>query len=123
MQITDIKTYVLKMDFKVKIGSMPRLQASGLFTNLKTDEGIDRWALSHWNLSNLAQKQFIDEALRRLVLHKDPFMVEEIFHDSPPDEPYFKRINAVRVPKTALTWIKSDYTDTILQTARSVIHS
>jgi L-alanine-DL-glutamate epimerase-like enolase superfamily enzyme len=81
MQITDIKTYVLKMDFKVKIGSMPRLQASGLYTNLKTDEGIDGWALTHWNLSNLAQKQFIDDALRKLVLNKDPFMVEEIFHN------------------------------------------
>lgn len=81
MQITDIKTYVLKMDFKVKIGSMPRLQASGLYTNIKTDEGIEGWALSHWNLSNLAQKQFIDEALKRLVLNKDPFMVEEIFHE------------------------------------------
>ena len=81
MQITDIKTYVLKMDFKVKIGSMPRLQASGLYTNLKTDEGIDGWALTHWNLSNMALKQFIDEALKRLVLNKDPFMVEEIFHE------------------------------------------
>ncbi|MHA1478881.1 MAG: mandelate racemase/muconate lactonizing enzyme family protein, partial [Promethearchaeota archaeon] len=81
MQITDIKTYVLKLDFKVKIGSMPRLQASGLYTNLKTDEGIEGWALTHWNLSNLAQKQFIDDALKRLVLNKDPFMVEEIFHE------------------------------------------
>jgi len=81
MIITDIKTYVLQMDFKIKIGSMPRLQASGLYTNLKTDEGIEGWALTHWNLSNLAQKNFIDEALRRLVLNKDPFMVEEIYHE------------------------------------------
>jgi len=81
MIITDIQTYVLQMDFKVKIGSMPRLQASGLYTNLKTDEGIEGWALTHWNLSNLAQKNFIDEALRRLVLKKDPFMVEEIYHE------------------------------------------
>ncbi len=81
MQITDVKTYVLKLDFKVKIGSMPRLQASGLYTNLKTDEDIEGWALTHWNLSNLAQKQFIDEALKRLVLNKDPFMVEKIFHE------------------------------------------
>lgn len=81
MQITDIKTYVLKLDFKIKIGSMPRFQASGLFTNLKTDEGIDGWALSHWNLSNIAQKHFVDEAMKRLVLNKDPFMVEEIFHE------------------------------------------
>jgi D-galactarolactone cycloisomerase len=81
MQITEINTYVLQMDFKVKIGSMPRLQASGLYTNLKTDEGIEGWALTHWNLSNLAQKNFIDQALRKLVLKKDPFMVEEIYHN------------------------------------------
>ena len=43
MQITDVKTYILQLDFKIKIGSMPRLQASGLYTNLKTDEGIDGW--------------------------------------------------------------------------------
>lgn len=81
MQITDVKTYLLELDFKIKIGSMPRFKATGLYTNLITDEGIDGWALSHWNLSNVAQKQFIDEALRRLVLKKDPFMVEEIFQN------------------------------------------
>ncbi len=81
MIITDVKTYLLELDFKIKIGSMPRFKASGLYTNLKTDEGIDGWALSHWNLSNLAQKHFIDEALKKLVLKKDPFMVEEIFHE------------------------------------------
>jgi L-alanine-DL-glutamate epimerase-like enolase superfamily enzyme len=81
MLITEVNTFVLHMDFKIKIGSMPRFQASGLYTNLKTDEGIDGWALSHWNLSNLAQKHFIDEALRKLVLNKDPFMVEEIYNE------------------------------------------
>ncbi|NHJ26292.1 MAG: mandelate racemase/muconate lactonizing enzyme family protein, partial [Candidatus Lokiarchaeota archaeon] len=81
MQITEVNTYVLQMDFKIKIGSMPRFQASGLYTNLKTDEGIDGWALSHWNLSNLAQKHLIDETLRKIILNKDPFMVEEIYHE------------------------------------------
>lgn len=80
MKITDLKTYLLELDFKIKIGSMPRLKATGLYTNIKTDDEIDGWALSHWNLSNLAQKQFIDEALKSLVLKKDPFMVEEIYH-------------------------------------------
>jgi len=60
---------------------MPRFDVTGLYINLITDEGIDGWALSHWNLSNLAQKQFIDEALRKLVVKKDPFMVDEIYHD------------------------------------------
>ena len=81
MIITDVKTYLLELDFKFKIGSMPRIKASGLYTNIITDEGIDGWALSHWNLSNLAQKQFIEEGLKRLVVKKDPFMVEEIFHE------------------------------------------
>jgi len=81
MQITDVKTYLLELDFKIKIGSMPRFKATGLYTNIITDEGIDGWALSHWNLSNLAQKQFVEEALKSLILKKDPFMIEEIFHD------------------------------------------
>jgi D-galactarolactone cycloisomerase len=81
MQITDVKTYLLELDFKIKIGSMPRFKATGLYINIITDEGIDGWALSHWNLSNLAQKQFIEEALKSLILKKDPFMIEEIFHD------------------------------------------
>ena len=81
MQITEVNTYVLQMDFKIKLGSMPRFQASGLYTNLKTDEGVEGWALSHWNLSNLGQKQLIDETLKKLVLNKDPFMVEDIYHE------------------------------------------
>ena len=81
MIITDVKTYVLELDFKIKIGSMPALKATGLYINIKTDEDIDGWALSHWNLSNNAQKQFIDEALTRLLLNKDPFMSEEIFNE------------------------------------------
>ncbi|MHA1195988.1 MAG: mandelate racemase/muconate lactonizing enzyme family protein [Promethearchaeota archaeon] len=80
MIITDVKTYLLQLDFKIKIGSMPALKATGLYVNIKTDEGIDGWGLSHWNLSNTAQKQFIDEALRRLLLKKDPFMTEEIYN-------------------------------------------
>jgi len=80
MKITDINTHLLELDFKIKIGSMPRFKATGLYINIKTDENIDGWALSHWNLSNAAQKQFIDEALSRLILNKDPFMTEDIFH-------------------------------------------
>lgn len=80
MKIIDLKTHLLELDFKIKIGSMPRFKATGLYINLITDEDIDGWALSHWNLSNLAQKFFIEEALKKLVIKKDPFMIEEIFH-------------------------------------------
>ncbi len=81
MIITEVKTYLLELDFKIKIGSMPLFKATGLYINLKTDEGIDGWALAHWNLSNAAQKKFIEEALSKLVIRKDPFMVEDIFHE------------------------------------------
>ncbi len=80
MKITEIKTHLLELNFKIKIGSMPRFKATGLYINVKTDQGIDGWGLSHWNLSNAAQKQFIDEALGRLLLNEDPFMTEQIFH-------------------------------------------
>lgn len=81
MQITEINTHLLELDFKIKIGSMPRFKATGLYVNIKTDEGIDGWALSHWNLSNEAQKRFIDDIMGKLVLKKDPFMTEEIFNE------------------------------------------
>jgi len=80
MEITDVKTYLLELDFKIKIGSMPRFKATGLYINILTDEGIDGWALSHWNLSNAAQKVFVEEALKKLLIRKDPFMTEEIFN-------------------------------------------
>ncbi|MFX1476822.1 MAG: mandelate racemase/muconate lactonizing enzyme family protein [Promethearchaeota archaeon] len=81
MEITDVKTYLLELDFKIKIGSMPRFKATGIYINILTDEGIDGWALSHWNLSNAAQKIFIDEVLKKMLIHKDPFMTEDIFHN------------------------------------------
>lgn len=81
MIITDVKTHLLELDFKIKIGSMPRFNATGLYINILTDEGIDGWALSYWNLSNAAQKVFIEEALKRMLIRKDPFMTEDIFHE------------------------------------------
>ena len=80
MIITDVKTYVLSLDFTFKLGAMPPFKATGLYINIKTDEDIEGWALAHWNLSNAAQKIFIDEALRRFLINKDPFMVEDIYH-------------------------------------------
>ena len=80
MKITELKTYVLILDFKFKIGAMPPLQASGVLINIKTDEDIDGWGLAHFNLSNNAQKVFIDEALSRILINKDPFMVEDIYN-------------------------------------------
>ena len=79
MKIKEVKTHLLELDFKIKIGSMPRFKATGLYINLITDEGIEGWGLSHWNLSNLAHKVFVDEVLSKLLLKKDPFMTEDIF--------------------------------------------
>jgi len=81
MQITDIKTHLVQLNFSIKIGSMPRFKASGLYTQIITDEDIEGWALSHWNLSNLAQKQFIDDALSKLLINKDPFMTDAIYNE------------------------------------------
>lgn len=81
MKITDVQTHLLELNFKIRIGSMPAFKATGLYINIKTDSDIEGWALSHWNLSNAAQKRFIDDALKRMLLRKDPFMVEQIYHD------------------------------------------
>ncbi len=82
MIITEVNTYVVQLEaLTIKIGSMPRFKASGLYIRLKSDEGHEGWALVHWNLSNNALKTFIDEALQKLVLKKDPFMREQIYWD------------------------------------------
>jgi len=74
-----VKTYLLELDFKIKLGSMPRFKATGLYINILTDDGIDGWALSHWNLSNAAQKVYVEGVLKKLLVRKDPFMTEDIF--------------------------------------------
>ena len=81
MIITDVKTHLIELDFKIKIGSMPRFKASGLYTQIITDEGIEGWALSHWNLSNAAQKRFIDDFLAKVLINKDPCMTDAIYND------------------------------------------
>ncbi|TFG21693.1 MAG: mandelate racemase/muconate lactonizing enzyme family protein [Promethearchaeota archaeon] len=81
MIITDVKTHLIQLDFSIKIGSMPRFKASGLYTQIITDEGIEGWALSHWNLSNMAQKQFIDDFIAKVLINKDPFMTDAIYND------------------------------------------
>ncbi|HME54837.1 MAG TPA: mandelate racemase/muconate lactonizing enzyme family protein [Candidatus Lokiarchaeia archaeon] len=82
MIITEVNTYVVELSaVTMKIGSMPRFKASGLYINIKTDEGFEGWSVVHWALSSNALKVFIDEALRKIVLKKDPFMNEEIFWD------------------------------------------
>jgi len=81
MIITEVNSFLVRLDFKIKIGSMPRFKADGLYINLKTDEGIEGWALSHWNLSNAAQKVYFNDVLKKFLINKDPFMTEAIFND------------------------------------------
>jgi L-alanine-DL-glutamate epimerase-like enolase superfamily enzyme len=80
MIITEVKTYLMVLDFKFKIGAMPTIKASGLFVNIKTDEDIDGWGLAHWNLSNAGAQKLIDDFIGRLLINEDPFMVEKIYH-------------------------------------------
>ncbi len=81
MQIVEVKTHLLELGIKVKIGSMPTFKNSGIYTQIITDEGIDGWALSHWAPSDAAQKRFIDDFLGKFLLKKDPFMVDAIYNE------------------------------------------
>ena len=42
MITNDVKTYFLEHDFKIKIRSMPRFKITWLYTNLITDDGIEK---------------------------------------------------------------------------------
>jgi L-alanine-DL-glutamate epimerase-like enolase superfamily enzyme len=80
MIITEVNTYVVQLnEMTFKLGAMPKLKASGLYINVKTDEGFEGWSVVHWPLSNKALKTLVDDSLRKLVLKKDPFMTEEIY--------------------------------------------
>jgi len=81
MQIVEVKTHLLELGIKVKIGSMPTFKNSGTYTQIITDEGIDGWALSHWAPSDAAQKRFIDDFLGKFLLKKDPFMADAIYNE------------------------------------------
>jgi len=80
MIITEVKTYLMVLDFTFKIGAMPAFKASGLFINIKTDEDIEGWGLAHWNLSNAGAQKLVDDFIGRLLIKEDPFMVERIYH-------------------------------------------
>jgi L-alanine-DL-glutamate epimerase-like enolase superfamily enzyme len=80
MIITEVNTYLMILDFKIKIGAMPALKVSSLIIKIQTDEDVEGWGLAHWNLSNAGAKKLVDESLSRLLIRKDPFMVEEIYH-------------------------------------------
>lgn len=81
MQIVEVKTHLIELGVSVRIGSMPKFKNSGLYTQIITDEGIDGWGLGHWSPSNAAQKKFVDDYIRKLLLKKDPFMADAIYNE------------------------------------------
>jgi D-galactarolactone cycloisomerase len=78
MKITDVRTTVVKVPVSIKIGAMPKFAATGTFVTIKTDEGIDGTALTHFSFSDIALATYIESALKPMLLEQDPFQVEAI---------------------------------------------
>jgi L-alanine-DL-glutamate epimerase-like enolase superfamily enzyme len=81
LKVTEVKAEVIRLPFTIKIGSMPRISSSGTLVTVKTDEGIEGYGLSHFSLSDEAQVKFIEGALAKIVVGKDPFMLENIWRE------------------------------------------
>jgi D-galactarolactone cycloisomerase len=81
MKITDVQTTVVRIPVNLKIGAMPTIKSSGTFVTIKTDEGIEGIALTHFAISDLALATYIDTVFKPMLLGRDPFQVEAIFRD------------------------------------------
>ncbi|MGQ9720546.1 MAG: mandelate racemase/muconate lactonizing enzyme family protein [Candidatus Jordarchaeum sp.] len=81
VKITEVKAEIIRLPFSIKIGSMPRINASGTLVTIKTDEDIEGYGLSHFSLSDEVQVDFIEGALSKLLKKKDPFMLENIWRE------------------------------------------
>ena len=81
MQIVEVKTHLIDVGVNIRIGSALRFRNAGLYIQIITDEGVDGWGLVHWAPSNWAPKRMIDDYIRKMLLKKDPFMSDSIFHD------------------------------------------
>ncbi len=81
MQIVDVKTHLIDLGIRVRIGSMPKFKNTGLYIQIITDEGIEGWGLVHWSPSTFAPKRMIEDYVVKMLLKKDPFMSDAIFHD------------------------------------------
>jgi L-alanine-DL-glutamate epimerase-like enolase superfamily enzyme len=78
MKITDVQTTVVKVPVSIKIGAMPKFSATGTFVTIRTDEGIEGTALTHFSFSDIALATYIESALKPVLLGQDPFLVEAI---------------------------------------------
>jgi D-galactarolactone cycloisomerase len=78
MKIIDVQTMVVKVPVSIKIGAMPKFSATGTFVTIKSDEGIEGTALTHFSFSDLALATYIDSALKPMLLGRDPFLIESI---------------------------------------------
>lgn len=78
MKIVDVKTTVVKVPVSIKIGAMPKFSATGTYVTIKTDEGIDGTALTHFSFSDTALATYIQSALRPMLLDQDPSQIESI---------------------------------------------
>lgn len=81
VKITEVKAEVIRLPFSIKIGSMPRISASGTLVTIKTDEDIEGYGLSHFSLSDESQVNFIEGTIAKVLKKKDPFMIENIWRE------------------------------------------
>jgi D-galactarolactone cycloisomerase len=78
LKITDVQTTVVKIPVSIRIGAMPKIAGTGTFVTIKTDEGIEGTALTHFSFSDIALATYIESALKPMLLGQDPFQVEAI---------------------------------------------
>ncbi len=76
-----MKASVLRLPFSIKIGAMPRIPASGTLVEVETDDGIVGYSMTHLPVSDRALARYIEDVLAKIVVGKDPFMVEAIWRD------------------------------------------
>lgn len=81
MVIKSVKATVIKLPFSIKIGAMPRIPASGTLVEVETDDGVVGYSMTHFPLSDRALARYIEDVLGKIVVGKDPFMVEEIWRE------------------------------------------
>ncbi|MEM4446985.1 MAG: mandelate racemase/muconate lactonizing enzyme family protein [Nitrososphaerota archaeon] len=81
MIVKSVKATVIRLPFSIKIGAMPRFNASGTLVEVETDEGIVGYSMTHFPFSDRSLARYIEEVLSKIVVGKDPFMIEAIWRD------------------------------------------
>ncbi|MFN3383835.1 MAG: mandelate racemase/muconate lactonizing enzyme family protein [Archaeoglobaceae archaeon] len=79
MEIKSVRARVVKLPFSIKIGAMPEIPASGTLVEVETDDGTVGYSMTHFPLSDKALAKYIEDVIAKIVIGRDPFMIEEIW--------------------------------------------